>query len=236
MKKILLFISCLFLCSLSIQAQKNNPYSEVKGKRVISEFHSLDKPSTSQAIFLNALLWVINKQELPQEEGVTAPVREVDYDNQQLSAEFSLISPKTESCYRYIFTVKVSDNIITLLASDITQEAAVSVIKITKKLNYNKLQPEKKPKHQEYMDEFASLYADFTKEILQAVSNNVAPVVTHWTEIKNKEVVKGMNEAECLMAWGKPISMQTNGNKTEWMYDSYTYAFFENGVVTTIIK
>lgn len=236
MRKTLIFISCLFFFSLYIQAQNTNPYSEVKGKRVISEFHSLNKPSTSQAIFLNALLWVINKQELPQEEGATAPIREVDYDNQQLSAEFSLISPKTESCYRYIFTVKVSDNIIKLLASEITQESAVSVIKITKKLNFNKLQPEKKPKHQEYLDEFASLYADFTKEALQAISSNATPVITHWTEIKNKEIIKGMNEAECLMAWGKPLSIQTNENKTEWMYDSYTYAFFENGVVTTIIK
>lgn len=236
MNKITLFISCLLVFALSMQAQKKNPYSEVKGKRVISEFHSLDKPQSSQAIFLNALLWVINKQELPQQEGEPIPVREVDYDNQQLTAEFAVVSPKSESCYRYLFTVKVSDNIITLLASDITQEAAISVIKLTKKLNFNKLQPEKKPKHQEYLNEFASLYNDFTQEALQAVTNNTPPVVAHWNEIKDKEVVKGMNEAECLMAWGKPLSIQKNGNKTEWMYDSYTYAFFENGIVATIIK
>lgn len=236
MQKIVLFISCLFVLTLSMQAQKKNPYSEVKGKRVISEFHSLDKLQSSQTIFINALLWVINKQELPQQEGEPVPLREVDYDNQQLTAEFSVISPKTESCYHYLFTIKVSDNIMTLLASDITQEAAISVIKLTKKLSFNKLQPEKKPKHQEYLDEFASLYNDFTQEAIQAVSNNIPPVITHWNEIKNKEVVKGMNEAECLMAWGKPLSIQKNGNKIEWMYDSYTYTFFENGIVTTIIK
>jgi len=53
---------------------------------------------------------------------------------------------------------------------------------------------------------------------------------------KNKEVVKGMSKQECLLAFGKPASVQKQGNKEEWMYDSYTYVFFENEIVTSLIK
>ena len=56
------------------------------------------------------------------------------------------------------------------------------------------------------------------------------------SEIKNREVVKGMNKQECLLAFGKPASVQKQGNKEEWMYDSYTYVFFENETVASLIK
>ena len=72
--------------------------------------------------------------------------------------------------------------------------------------------------------------------MLEAINTNSAPTITHWTEIKNKEVVKGMSKQECLLAFGKPVSVQKQGNKEEWMYDSYTYVFFENDIVTSLIK
>lgn len=232
---------CLVLCTACMQlhAQGNisSPYSEVKGNIVISEFHTLDKPASAESIFINALLWMIENREPGNAEIAEGKSTiETDYDKKQFMLELVQTNSGSASRYRCSFSVKVTDNIITLLASNITCEAETGVIKLVKRLAFEKLQPEKKPKHREYLDEFAKLHKETVKQMLEAITTNPAPTVTHWTEIKNKEVVKGMTKQECLLAFGKPVSVQVQGDKEEWMYDSYTYLFLENGVVTSLIK
>lgn len=224
------------LCAMSAKAQLAAPYSEVKGNVVISEFHTLDKPSTTQGIFLNGLLWMIENREVENTDEEKKSAFEVDYDKNQFTLELVQTNPKTSSRYRCLFSAKVVDNIVTLMSSNITYEAETSVIKLVKRLPFEKLQPEKKPKHKDYLDEFAALHKDFVNKLLEAIAANPAPNITHWTEIKDKDVVKGMNKPECLLSFGKPASVQRQGNKEEWMYDSYTYVFFENGIVTSLIK
>lgn len=226
-----------FLCPLLAGAQVSSPYSEVKGSIVISEFHTLDKPASAEGIFLNALLWMIENREAGNTETEEDKgAFEIDYDKKQYLLELTRTDSKSASRYRCLFSVKVADNIITVLASNITYEAETNVIKLVKRLAFEKLQPEKKPKHKEYLNEFAALYKETVKRMLEAISANPAPVITHWAEVKNKEVVKGMSKQECLLAFGKPASVQKQGNKEEWMYDSYTYVFFENEIVTSLIK
>ena len=130
----------------------------------------------------------------------------------------------------------MADNIITILASDISCETQVAPIKLVRRLPFEKLQPEKKEKHKENLNEFAALYETYSKQMLEYIASTNPPVVTHWTEIKNKEVVKGMTAAECLLSMGKPASVQKSDGKEEWMYDAYTYLFFENGLLTSFIK
>lgn len=222
---------------LHAQGNISSPYSEVKGNIVISEFHTLDKPASTEGIFLNALLWMIENREPENSEAEENKSSfEVDYDKKQYLLELMQTHPKSASRYRCRFSVKVTDNIITVLASNITYEAETGVIKLVKRLAFEKLQPEKKPKHKEYLDEFAALHKETVKRMLEAIVTHPAPAITHWTEIKNKEVVKGMNKQECLLTFGKPASVQKQGNKEEWMYDSYTYVFFENETVASLIK
>lgn len=241
MRIITTFIYCLALCTVCIQLHAqgdiSSPYSEIKGNIVISEFHTLDKPSSTEGIFLNALLWAIENREAKntatEEDTGTF---DIDYDKKQYILEFVQADSQSASRYRCSFSVKVTDNIITILASNITYEAETGVIKLVKRLAFEKLQPAKKPKHKEYLNEFATLHKGTVKRMLEAITANPTPTITHWTEIKNNEVVKGMNKSECLLAFGKPASVQKQGDKEEWMYDSYTYVFFENGIITSLIK
>ncbi len=235
-KVISLCIGLLGVCMNSLQAQNLfEPYSEVKGKVVISQFQSLDKPGTEEGIFLNALLWTIENREVREADEEVLDI-DVDYDKRQFALETLRTNPKTGSLYRYVLSVKVTDNIITMLASDITYEAETAVIKLVKRLPFEKLQPEKKPKHKAYLDEYAVLYQACFRKMLEAVSVDEPPVITHWREIKEKNIVKGMTEAECILSLGRPASVQKQGSKTEWMYDSYTYLFFENGVLSSFIR
>ncbi len=237
------FVTCicfLVLCThIHLQAQESfpSPYSKVQGNTVISEFHTLDKSFSTEGIFLNALLWIIeNRESENTETEKDKGTFDIDYDKKQYMLEFIQTNTQSASRYRCLFSVKVTDNIITILASNITYEAETNVIKLVKRLAFEKLQPEKKPKHKEYLNEFAILHKETVKRMLEAITTNPAPTITHWTEIKNKEVVKGMSKQECLLAFGKPASVQKQGNKEEWMYNSYTYVFFENNIVTSLIK
>lgn len=240
MRTILILIICLALSAtcttLSAQEKLPAPYSEVKGKIIISEFHSIDQTISSEGIFINALLWMIEAQEPENDEDDESAAIEVDYDKKQFMLELVQTPRNGESRYRYVFSAKVADNIITFLASNITCEAETSVIKIVKRQAFEKLQPEKKPKHKEHLTEFANLHDALIDKVLEAITANPAPTITHWAEIKAKDVVKGMSKPECLLAFGKPASVQKQGNKEEWMYDSYTYVFFEDGIVTSLIK
>ncbi len=232
---------CLALGAACVQlhAQGNvpPPYSEVNGSVVISGFHTLGKPSSPEGIFLNALLWTIeNREPADTDAGKGGHGIETDYDRRQFRLESVLASPRSTSRYRCRLSVKVTDNIITILASDITCEAETGVIKLVKRLPFEKLQPGKKPKHKEHLDEFAKLHKETVGRMLEAIAASPAPALTHWTEIKDRQVVKGMSKQECLLSFGKPASVQRQGSREEWMYDSYTYVFLENDTVTSLIK
>lgn len=233
MKKIMPLM-CIAACLVSVCMQAQNipspPYSEVNGKVVISRFQSLDGLAENE-IFLNALLWVIKNGPQPEEK-----ILQIDYDKRQFMVTLMLENSKTTSRYRHSLAVKVSENIITMLASDITYETEAAVIKLVKRLSFEKLQPDKKPKHKVLMDEFADMYKECAGQMLKFISTNQLSAITHWNEIKEKEAVKGMNRDECLLSLGKPASVQKQGDKEEWMYDSYTYLFFENGIVTSVIR
>lgn len=230
MRKLVAFLFAVVLGCLQMQAQVQPPYTIVDNKVVISQFESIEG-ATSEKLFLNALLWTIESAPQPEEK-----VLEVDYDKKQFEVAWMLDNSKTACRYRCMLSVKVSDNIITMLASDISQEAETSVIKLVKRLPFEKLNPEKKPKHKDYLTDFAKLHEGYVTQMLEFVVANQLPPITHWREIKENNVVKGMNVTECIFSLGKPVSVQKQGEKEEWMYDAYTYVFFENGLVASVIK
>lgn len=230
MKVLVIFLSFFVLCCSQAKAQVQAPYSIVDDKVVISQFQSV-KETTYENLFLNALLWTIQNAPQPEEK-----ILEIDYDKKQFEVVWMLDNPKTACRYRCVVSVKVADNIITMLASDISQEAETAVIKLVKRLPFEKLNPEKKPKHKDYLTDFSNLYEKQVSQLMEFVTANQLPPITHWREIKENNVVKGMNPTECVLSLGKPASIQKQDNKEEWMYDAYTYVFFENGFVSSVIK
>lgn len=210
-------------------------YSMVEGKMVVSRFYPIDNPKSIDGIFYNSLLWFI-EHKAESEEGETTPTMNVDYEKKQFAAEWILKNPNKGGQYRCTISVRVSDGILTLLFSDMTFEAETVVIKLIKRLPFERLQPSKKPQHQEHLDGFARLSEVFGKEVCAFVQENQPHIVTHQKEIESHTVVKGMTEAECLLSMGRPASVQQQDERTEWMYDAYTYLFFENGVLVSMIK
>lgn len=229
---------CSALCAVAMSAEAQStlpsPYSSVDGGVVVSSFFTMDAPSTPKGIFINAMLWAADH--MPDaEEGAPGPVP-CDIDAMQLSIDCVVASKKFGGQYSFRLTVRVADNILTTLASDISHEAAMDVVKITKRSKFDKFQPDKKPKQKEYMDDFAALYEALLNDMTAYVASHDVPAVTHWTQIEQHDVTKDMTEDECILALGRPVRKQEQTSKVQWIYDSFTFLYFDGGKLFSFVK
>ena len=235
--KIIAFASsalCAVCATVQAQTALPSPYSSVDGGVVVSNFYTMSTPSKSQDIYINALLWATDNV-VANEDTAPGPV-ECDIDAKQLAIECMLQSKKFDVIYVFTLSIKVADNILTTLAADIGYESEVAVVKLTKRASFDKFQPDKKEKHKEYMNDFAALYAKLLTNLTEYVASHTPPTSTHWAQIRQNDVVKGMTEDECLLSLGRPVRTQEQGTKIQWIYDSYTYLFFEGGKVVSLIR
>ena len=60
--------------------------------------------------------------------------------------------------------------------------------------------------------------------------------VDQWENIKSRRLKEGMTMKEVLLTLGKPVDVQTSGETTQLMYNTFTYVFMENGRVKSFIQ
>ena len=90
--------------------------------------------------------------------------------------------------------------------------------------------------NKEIMDDFVQVESQVLNKMFDFIVTNQLSPITHWNEISINKPVKGMTEDECLLAFGKPQTIQESNGEVQWMYSSSFYLFFKNGHVETIIK
>ncbi len=120
------------------------------------------------------------------------------------------------------------------LINDITVESPI--LMISKTTAFEKLQPEKKKGHKTIIKEFEDLESKVIASIVDYIKTNELKPITHWEEISSGQISKGMNEDECMLAFGKPIGITESNGETQWMYSGSFYIFFKEGVVSSFIK
>ena len=86
-----------------------------------------------------------------------------------------------------------------------------------------KLQPDKKASHKEIMDDFVQVESQVLNKMFDFIVTNQLSPITHWNEISINKPVKGMTEDECLLAFGKPQTIQESNGEVQWMYSSSFY-------------
>ena len=98
------------------------------------------------------------------------------------------------------------------------------------------LTPDKKAAHKQTMEDFTQIESSVLNKLFDFISTNQLSEITHWDAISIRKPIKGMNEDECRLAFGKPQSILETNGEIQWMYSSSFYLFFKNGQVQTIIK
>ena len=187
----------------------------------------------NRSIYANALLWTIKNVCSAQRDGIT----EVSIPAKSFSCNLVLTSQadaKQKNTYYCTAQFQVKDGKLVYYLSNIQIESSVVIMK--KVTPMEKLQPEKKPSHQETMDDFVQIESQMLNKLFDFVSTNQLSPITHWNEINIGKPVKGMTEDECLLAFGKPQTISESNGEVQWMYSSSFYLFFKNGCVETIIK
>lgn len=202
--------------------------SVIDNKIVVNGFESFEALS-DETVFVNALLWAINqntklKEDLPQ----------IDYAGMRFVLKRAVSSSEPTTAYPCLLTVQIFGNRLSFLVSDIVCES--NGMLGTKNIPFEKLSPEKKPKHDEYFKEFIKHNSMRLNDLFHFIRTNQLPAISHWNEITEGKVTKGMNKPECLLAYGKPLDIKVTGNKEQWMYSSFCYLFFENGVLDACVK
>lgn len=188
---------------------------------------------SDEKIFANAMLWAIENLCPQLRDGMT----EVDIPGKSFSCDFtmgSLPDSEEENLFYVKATFRVADGKLLYYISDVLIESSVFVMKKVTPLE--KLNPEKKAAHKRTMDDFIASESQLLNKMFDFIMTHQPAPITHWNDIAIRRAVKGMNEDECLMAFGKPQTIRENNGEVQWMYSSSFFLFFQNGVVKTVLR
>lgn len=216
--------------SFSDRAQQYS-LSDEGDKKVVTGFVSFSK--NDQTIFANSLLWAIENISPKEHENL----RDINFNTNSFNANLILASSedsRLKNTYYCKLKIKVNEGRLVFHISDISIESTVLIAK--KVIGVEKLQPEKKAAHQDIIDDFVGLESKVLNSLFDYVSTYKLSTISHMNEVKMGIPVKGMNEDECRLAFGKPqVVLESNG-EVQWMYSSSFYIFFRSGRVVSYIK
>lgn len=201
-------------------------------KFVVNGFVPFDGVS-NEKIFTNTMLWAIENICPQLRDGIT----KVDIPNKSFNCDFTLGSiagSGQENIYYVKGIFRVADGKLLYYLSDVLIESSSFIFKKVTPLE--KLTPEKKASHQRIIDDFIASESLMLNKIFDFITTNQPAPITHWDDIAIRRPVKGMNEDECRLAFGKPQTVLETDGEVQWMYSSSFFLFFRNGLVETIIR
>ena len=170
------------LIAQTFTEQKNTyPLSADGSKYVVNGFIPFS-PMNDESIYANALLWTIKNVCSAQRDGIT----EVSIPAKSFSCNLVLTSQadaKQKNTYYCTAQFQVKDGKLVYYLSNIQIESSVVIMK--KVTPMEKLQPEKKPSHQETMDDFVQIESQMLNKLFDFVSTNqLSPITTNNLRIK----------------------------------------------------
>lgn len=238
-RKIFFLILILNLSILYVQAQsfvemkQTYPVSMDNGRRVITGFQPFS--CSDDVIFSNTMKWVINdfcKEKRDEMFDIFVNKKSFSFN---MTLEYS-----ANGKVKYVFfckaNIKVVEGKLVYTLYDIQYKSS-SIISFSQVISLDKLTPEKKEKHKEVILAFQELASAKLNQMFDAVIENQCAAITHWSDINIQRPVKGMNEDECLLAFGKPTNnYEDNHNRIQWSYGLNFILIFKEGKLETIIK
>ena len=225
MKKILASIIML-ACVGTILAQANFKVKVVDKKRIVTGSQEFAK--TDREIFANALLWAINSGKQLKEN-----ILDCDYEKLSYKMAYNL-QQNEGTVYTAQLYIRVAQGRLVYLIEDIKGQSS-GVGALLGATSFDRMNPEKKPKQQAMINEFEELSKRAIVSMLESVSSTETNV-DQWQAITLGQVVKGMSVSDVTLILGKPIDKQVSGSITQYMYSQFTYVFFEDNKVKSVIQ
>lgn len=202
---------------------------ELQNEKIqISDLADVEGVAKSR-IFANVMLAV---RETMNDE--TDEIENVDYDSFRIRFSRSSANENLPATFLYSVALQMDDGMLSFLVYDISiSYRERGIIPRTQKIE--KLNPEGNRRHKELFESFVVDAARYIDSLLQAARADQALEVTHWAELSQGKVVKGMNPTEVKMLRGRPDSERQSGQRLKWMYGNENVVVFTDGVVTTVL-
>ena len=213
----------LAVCTSTLMAQVSYDVTVSEKKRIVSG--SADFQKSDDIVFANALLWTVNEG-----TGKKDNVIDCDFVKHKLTATYKLEKDGSPA-YICRMTMSVDQGRLMFLISDIKIQGNL----LSAFMSFDKLNPEKKPKHQDIINEFKSLNNQKLQNMFDFISNNT-PIITNWKGVCQGRLEKGMSADEVQMIYGKPVTKQQNGVDEQYIYSTFIYIFLENGIVKSFVN
>ena len=226
MKRFLSNVVLLLLTATTSLAQENYNMSVSEKHRIVTGSIEINKPDC--VIFANALLWAVERGEKYKEL-----IEDCDFEKLRLTIDYNLVQDG-QIAYTSQLTLQVSQGRLVYLVHDIKGQPS-GLSSVLGAVNFDKLNPEKKTKHQTLIEDFEALDKKDLKKMFEYVRNHNTEV-SKWESISEHRIEKGMSIEEVLLILGKPINIQKSAETVQYMYNTFTYVFFENGKVKSFMQ
>ncbi len=223
------------------KVQKASKPSEIEGVKMYRPDYDGEKLSISDMleptqkgdrIFENSLLWISANKEAGTHE-----LQSLDTDKRRFVVSLHKYGKEgSVNSFDFDIAFQVADGLVSFYAYDLKANYKFKGL-VPKTSRLEKLNHQEKENDANLLEECAWVISNYLKNIEEAIQANEAEPVSHWEEIKEQEVVKGMNTTEVILAAGKPFSEREGGNgKMKWMFDNNTVVIFSEGKVINVIK
>jgi hypothetical protein len=185
---------------------------------------------SSETIFVNTMIDILSNLDSDIET-----VEKKDYDSMRVCVVRSTPDDEHAATYNYTIAIQTTNDMMTFLVTNISigyKEKGV----IPRTLAIEKMKPYKNVRHKELIEQCAVSISKYVNRLATAVTTQSKPSISHWTEIRNGQIVKGMNQTEVILVKGKPTSNRTSNSRVKWMYGNDNVVIFTDGKVSNIIQ
>lgn len=93
-----------------------------------------------------------------------------------------------------------------------------------------------KDKARQQMEGFLTVQDGWLEQLAEQARQTPPQPVTHWDEIRQRRVVKGMNTTEALLAGGPADFERQSSTRLRWMMPDQSTILFEDGRVVNIVR
>lgn len=194
---------------------------------VISDIVEIYQEPAEQ-LFLKALMYAkLNC------DGETEWIEDIDFVNYQFTIRGDKFKLKEEDPTSYSFVQKFLANDALLSFSCAEMKAYEKAI-ISKNQKFEKLTPHSNPKHVKIIEDLTFWFSRRITDMKDFILKEDDIQVTHYDEILNGNLVKGMRPEEVILTIGKPYSIKKSGDRNKWVYDRGLSLIFTDGKVSHI--
>ena len=160
-------------------------------------------------------------------------ITDIDYEKMRFTMDYNIIR-EGQSSFAAKLTIQVGQGRMVYLVNNIKGQTSGFSGMLGAAI-FDKMSPEKKPKQKIMIEEFESANK---KELLSLFEyiNYHNKRLEHWNSIIENRIEKGMDVDDVTLILGKPIDIQKSGETTQYMYNTFTYVFFENGEVKSFMQ